>query len=620
MSNIFDGLKRGFLILGFTGPLSSGCTTAARFFEKDINVYITKRTTKVLPKIENDIKVKYRQLNELKTTLDSATHRNESYNRIRKLSNQIRERLLLRETLSILSEYRSNNFKYISMTDVLMKLTLEYLSEVEVNSLDTRLRTLKEAFSYDMTKLAKVKEIKDRVKHREISGLTRTDIEMYEEFLSYACSCREDLKNLFYSDELGTLLQDLGDNARRCGNPIDFSTPFRKDNAQTLFTLAEEANDILKFYRNRKRKDNGKPVFNEFIIEAFRNPYEVEYFRNRYYEFFLFSIYAPTVVRSSRGNYNEERDERDRGQNLQSFDFYKQNVTECVHLSDIAVNNDTEKKFVFERKLSKFFALISRPGCISPTDDELFMQQAYCMSLKSSCISRQVGAIIVGRRRYIIGAGWNDVGSGQAPCGLRKYSDALNERGLFPISVKGEEDRFREFLADTGNKYPQHSFCFKDEYSKFKMSKKVGGFVSDNMELEACRRNHNIDTCAAQSILDMVSSQLAPKRLEFCRALHAEENAILQNAIIGGVGIEGATIYTTTFPCELCAKKIYQSRIRKVVFTEPYPESISEDVFFKDGSHSVELVQFEGVKSHSYYRLYKATIDKKEFQVQERLF
>jgi len=102
--------------------------------------------------------------------------------------------------------------------------------------------------------------------------------------------------------------------------------------------------------------------------------------------------------------------------------------------------------------------------------------------------------------------------------------------------------------------------------------------------------------------------------LDYCRALHAEENAILQNAIIGGMGIKGGTIYTTSFPCELCAKQIYQSGIKRVIYNEPYPESISEDVFIKDGAIVVELKQFEGVKSHSYYRLFKAAVDKKEFQ------
>lgn len=129
--------------------------------------------------------------------------------------------------------------------------------------------------------------------------------------------------------------------------------------------------------------------------------------------------------------------------------------------------------------------------------------------------------------------------------------------------------------------------------------------------------DNSISTKAADELKEIVVSNFSPKRLEYCRALHAEENAILQTAILGN-GIENATMYTTTFPCELCAKKIYQSKIKKVVFTEPYPASISEDVFFQDGSHSIELVQFEGVKSYSYYKLYKSVIDKKEFQIHEK--
>ena len=117
----------------------------------------------------------------------------------------------------------------------------------------------------------------------------------------------------------------------------------------------------------------------------------------------------------------------------------------------------------------------------------------------------------------------------------------------------------------------------------------------------------------------IIQNNFSPKRLEYCRALHAEENAILQNAILGGMGIKGGSIFSTTFPCELCAKKIYQSGIKKVIYTEPYPESISEDVFFKDGSNIVELLQFECVKSHSYYRLFKGNVDKKEFQFQETI-
>lgn len=33
--------------------------------------------------------------------------------------------------------------------------------------------------------------------------------------------------------------------------------------------------------------------------------------------------------------------------------------------------------------------------------------------------------------------------------------------------------------------------------------------------------------------------------------------------------------------------------------------------------HVVMLIQFEGVRSHSYYKLFKSLVDKKEFQLQE---
>ena len=83
--------------------------------------------------------------------------------------------------------------------------------------------------------------------------------------------------------------------------------------------------------------------------------------------------------------------------------------------------------------------------------------------------------------------------------------------------------------------------------------------------------------------------------------------------------IEDGTIYTTTYPCELCAKKLYQIGIRTIYFTEPYPESISENVFLEDGTKIIDRVPFEGVKSHSYFRLFKPVYDKKElFKIEKQ--
>ncbi len=60
-------------------------------------------------------------------------------------------------------------------------------------------------------------------------------------------------------------------------------------------------------------------------------------------------------------------------------------------------------------------------------------------------------------------------------------------------------------------------------------------------------------------------------RHELCRAVHAEQNAIIQ-AALHGVSIEGSTLYCTHQPCILCAKMMINARIRKVVYANSYPD------------------------------------------------
>ncbi len=63
-------------------------------------------------------------------------------------------------------------------------------------------------------------------------------------------------------------------------------------------------------------------------------------------------------------------------------------------------------------------------------------------------------------------------------------------------------------------------------------------------------------------------------RHELCRAVHAEQNAIIQ-AAIHGVSIEGATVYCTHQPCILCTKMIINGKIKRVVFQNGYPDEMS---------------------------------------------
>ena len=52
-------------------------------------------------------------------------------------------------------------------------------------------------------------------------------------------------------------------------------------------------------------------------------------------------------------------------------------------------------------------------------------------------------------------------------------------------------------------------------------------------------------------------------------ALHAEENAIIY-AVKNGVSLEGTTLYTTLSPCLSCARLIYSSVVRKMIYKHSY--------------------------------------------------
>lgn len=72
------------------------------------------------------------------------------------------------------------------------------------------------------------------------------------------------------------------------------------------------------------------------------------------------------------------------------------------------------------------------------------------------------------------------------------------------------------------------------------------------------------------------------------RALHAEQNAILQ-AALNGVSTRGATIYVTCQPCNACAKMIINAGIVRVVFEGDYPDPFAMELFEEAGLELIRL-------------------------------
>ncbi len=92
------------------------------------------------------------------------------------------------------------------------------------------------------------------------------------------------------------------------------------------------------------------------------------------------------------------------------------------------------------------------------------------------------------------------------------------------------------------------------------------------------------------------------KMLDRCRALHAEENAIVSLAKNGGSSrLEECTLYTTTYPCRLCANKIVNLGLKRVVYLEPYPDQEAKAIL-RDAN--VEDEFFEGITFKAYSRIY----------------
>ncbi len=91
--------------------------------------------------------------------------------------------------------------------------------------------------------------------------------------------------------------------------------------------------------------------------------------------------------------------------------------------------------------------------------------------------------------------------------------------------------------------------------------------VKDCLELGCLRDENNIPSGT---------------RHEVCRAIHAEQNTIIQGCL-HGVSLEGATIYCTHTPCILCAKMLVNARIKRFVSFSKYSDDSFIPLFNEAG-------------------------------------
>jgi deoxycytidylate deaminase len=297
-----------------------------------------------------------------------------------------------------------------------------------------------------------------------------------------------------------------------------------------------------------------------FIVDSIRNPFEVEVFRKNKADFYLFGIFADEEVRWKRSRNSplyannkplfENDDKRDKGEDF----IYGQRVTDTFKQADIIIlNNDdfiegNTKYNAFCAILKEKINIVEGSTKFKPSAEETYMTMAYAASLRSSCLKRKVGAIIVDENGTVFSSGYNEVPSTRVSC-LAEYNG-----------------------------------CYRDK-------------LKEDLRLQI--ESSYDDSSLAKNIFELYTTQF--KNLDYCRALHAEENAILSVAKIGAsMALQKSVLYATTFPCNLCANKIAQVGIRKIIYLEPYPMEEAKKIL---SEKAIEQVPFEGITYNGYFRL-----------------
>lgn len=137
------------------------------------------------------------------------------------------------------------------------------------------------------------------------------------------------------------------------------------------------------------------------------------------------------------------------------------------------------------------------------------------------------------------------------------------------------------YFMDIAEQVAQRSTCLR---------RKVGAVLVKDNKIIATGYNGSpakvANCCDTGKCLREELNIPSGERHELCRAVHAEANALIQCAV-AGTSCQGATIYITTSPCNMCLKQLINADIKRIVSKGHYPDKMSEQLL-KEAS--IEMV------------------------------
>lgn len=239
------------------------------------------------------------------------------------------------------------------------------------------------------------------------------------------------------------------------------------------------------------------------------------------------------------------------------------------------------------------------------------MFTAYSASLKSACLSRQVGAAIMNSEGDILSTGCNDVPASGGGLYTAEFVDK-DHRCIFS-GEKCFNDHHKGKLQ-----LQFHTILDKEFTTTFdpagELSKVLDeGAVSQDIKNKISAILRGKTNFIAERLL---RESKAKDLIEYSRAIHAEMDALIQLARTEGQTTINTTLYTTTYPCHNCARHIVAAGISKVIYIEPYEKSLalelhSDSISDTGEPDKVYFEPFEGVSPQRYTKFFLA-FDRKD--------
>ncbi|NTU73645.1 hypothetical protein HGB07_05790 [Candidatus Roizmanbacteria bacterium] len=331
-----------------------------------------------------------------------------------------------------------------------------------------------------------------------------------------------------------------------------------------------------------------------FIVDSLKNTNDLKSLRHIFKdEFYFCFVTANDEIRWKRmrdykywkedeKNKFLEIDDRDSDEAAHYPDIKDegQQVKELAAYADYYFINNVTREELHESAY-RMVCLIFGLGINQPTIDEKSMHLAFSSANQSACLSRQVGAAIFTKEGNILSIGHNDVP--KAKGGLYSVEDGDHDNRCMNIGDRRcmnfihKEKRFRRLSADLSNSLAKF---FSDQLSDSEAkSQIVEALTQLNDEIKEdgnTALTPSIKGLAYKIVSNVVEKSDFKDATEYCRAVHAEMDALLSVCRNLSGSTLGATMYVTTQPCHNCAKHLIAAGVERVVYIEPYPKSLGD--------------------------------------------